>query len=85
MAFEAHSDLGYAEFRQELRMQRAKSWLDEGRQAKWVSHRLGFEHAAAFSKAFRHHEGMSIRDYQAEGREHPLLLFSRRGRQRAQV
>lgn len=74
LAFAAHAGRSFANWRQELRMQRAESWLDEGRQAKWVSHRLGYEHSSAFSRAFRRHFGLSVRDHQAEARENVLRL-----------
>lgn len=74
LAFAAHADRTFADWRQELRMHRAASWLDEGRQAKWVSHHLGYGHVSAFSRAFRRHAGRSVRDHQAEARENVLRL-----------
>jgi len=64
----------FAEWRHALRMRRAVDWLDEGRQAKWVSHRLGFAHLSAFSRAFSRHHGITVREHQAAAREHVLAL-----------
>lgn len=68
LAFAAHADHTFADWRQQLRMRRAADWLDEGRQAKWVSRRLGFAHTSAFSRAFSRHTGATVREYQADAR-----------------